>query len=350
MLEVILKNKILSSYMDIEYHNVGLLHGKMGPCLALYLLNKKYKMPDAEKIADELLSDIVSGLTNVDQIGFDYGLSGIGWGINLLHEYDCAEGEIDEILFEIDAFLYRKVNSYEFEQLNSYPRKIIDVWLYFIARLENPNHSIHSNLHRIDIAAIRNIVNKVYETAPSHFENMSKDLHVNILWDYPLLVYLMAKTYDIGIFREKIASIINIWEHHFWRSIPYNNINRISLALSLLFINIRIRNSGIEEYVRLLYSSINTKKILREIDYSITNIKDGWLYILFLLYKNIKILGQDDIKVSLMECQEMIIKKILISGGIESRIERLPPTFIDGISGIAYMYVRYSEVLDGLCI
>lgn len=84
------------------FTELGLYHGKMGIVLFLahyarYTGNNVY-----DKVAGYLLDDIFEEADEDIPINFEFGLCGIGWGIEYLLENDFMKGNSNDILHEID--------------------------------------------------------------------------------------------------------------------------------------------------------------------------------------------------------------------------------------------------------
>src|ERR1035437_3983241 len=91
-----------------EENNIGLCNGKMGLVLFFVHYSKITCNPIYEDIADELMNEITREIHNYLPIGFDSGLSGIGWGIEYLIQKRFLEGNSLEICEEIDKKLMEK--------------------------------------------------------------------------------------------------------------------------------------------------------------------------------------------------------------------------------------------------
>ncbi|RHR93629.1 glycosyltransferase [Parabacteroides sp. AF14-59] len=113
--------------------DLGLFHGKMGYILffvhyARYSHNKQF-----ETFAYELLDDLYEDVNKDLPINFEYGLCGIGWGIEFLVQNGFIEGDTDEILKEID----RRVMEYDVFHFSdfSFRTGLGGIVFYVIARL-----------------------------------------------------------------------------------------------------------------------------------------------------------------------------------------------------------------------
>lgn len=90
---------LLRSSMEEE---IGLFHGKMGLVLFFSHYFKHNGHPVYEDIANELMDELGEKIHSELPIGFSWGLSGIGWGIEYLLQNNFFEGDSLELCEEID--------------------------------------------------------------------------------------------------------------------------------------------------------------------------------------------------------------------------------------------------------
>jgi len=91
-----------------QEYNIGLFNGKMGLVLFFAHYSKITCNLIYEDIADELMNEITEEIHNDLPIGFDSGLSGIGWGIEYLIQKGFLKGNSLEICEEIDKKIMEK--------------------------------------------------------------------------------------------------------------------------------------------------------------------------------------------------------------------------------------------------
>lgn len=75
---------------DVQSH--GLMNGKMGLALFLYEYAKHTKEPMFFELSKELVVNIENEINPRSKIGFDSGLSGIGWGLQHMVNMGCEYG------------------------------------------------------------------------------------------------------------------------------------------------------------------------------------------------------------------------------------------------------------------
>lgn len=321
----------------------------MGACIALYLLNIKDLNPNAEKTADALMSQIYEQARKSHDISFDSGLTGIGYCINLLKIHNCVEGDIDDILYDIDAIAYRELTHFKFQVNRTYTIGLVGIGLYYASRLKNTFQPSQAIQHRLNEAALRIVIDKLYDTVPSIMGNISKDLYICALWDYPIIFCLMAKTFDVGIYREKIGAMVRAWCLYIQGSLPCYNINKLAFALALTYLNKRVCNQNLSKQINLLLAATDFDEIPNEVEYYVTNINEGWLYVLLLLEKAKNDLSKSHPQYSSIEkCKKRIVEECQLMNIHILKEENTDITFIGGMSGIAVIYSIFPELFEGI--
>ena len=158
---------ILINNCNDNIEQLGLFEGIMGNCLALYLLNKQIHCIEAERIAENMLERVSNEIYKIQSNTLDKGLSGIGWAINELLKTNCVEGDVDDILYEVDSIIYKFITD-PLNQINigNTANGLIGYLIYTVSRLENPNHMKSTFLHRLDAAMFRNVIDRIDSKCP----------------------------------------------------------------------------------------------------------------------------------------------------------------------------------------
>lgn len=121
-------------------HFNGILKGKLGICIFLYHFARYSKAEQYQVFADFLLEDIISSL-NSDNLGFAYGLSGIGYGINYLSDCKFIDTENEDILRDIEEVMYDHLEMQTENDISSeYP--LCSIGLYMTSKTLHDNNII----------------------------------------------------------------------------------------------------------------------------------------------------------------------------------------------------------------
>lgn len=99
-LEKMLRYATLRSEV-LESHG---LNGKIGMAILFYEYSRLYNDKLFQLYAEELLDSVLDSL-NSESLTIQDGLSGIAWGIVYLHKKGFIEGNLREILSEVDEHL-----------------------------------------------------------------------------------------------------------------------------------------------------------------------------------------------------------------------------------------------------
>jgi len=88
--------------------DIGLYHGKIGIVLFFAHYARFTGNPLYNEFAGELLDEVYNEINTGLPVNFEYGLCGIGWGIEYLLQNGFMEGDSDEILSDIDAIVMER--------------------------------------------------------------------------------------------------------------------------------------------------------------------------------------------------------------------------------------------------
>lgn len=101
--EVQLQNMINHLLLNASFiNNLGLFNGKMGVALFFYYMAKRTQNNQYEEFAEYILQEIYDEIDCSTSIYLENGLAGIGCGLIFLIENQFIEGDINEVLEDID--------------------------------------------------------------------------------------------------------------------------------------------------------------------------------------------------------------------------------------------------------
>lgn len=328
---------------------LSLFKGKAGICLALYAIAKKTGSHISEQAADGLLDEIAKGLPRIKSTSFDKGLSGIGWAVDRLHRWGCVSGDIDNILFYVDAAVYRTITNKIYSLGISLTDGLLGYMAYLTARLSNPKHKTDGYQHRLLTAALRVTVDKTQDIMPSIFPSMPKDFLITAMDDFPLLFVMMRRSIELGVYPHKIASMVRNWEMYIRGYVPYYNVNKLALAASLAYLHKALPLDFIGRQANALLYLTDIDNIHKEIDERIENINEGWYYCAFVLYEAARQTGQDSPWYADMEKARIgIVNRHLQEsvGRIGNDAFDKDISLVNGLSGIALLQSLFPEAFQ----
>ncbi|MCR4769280.1 MAG: hypothetical protein K5874_03600 [Bacteroidaceae bacterium] len=322
-----------------KYDNnlVDFFYGQMGICAALYMSNKRNSNMEIEQLADKFLDCILEKTKTIVDTSFEHGLSGIGFAINFLHKEGCISGDIDDILFSIDASIYKQLNDDEIKvppHLNGF----IGYLAYIVERIENPFHNKESLLHEIDMSMLRRIINNLYLLMPVYLKKLNEDLSPTFLSDCSILFYYFGRLLHANVYNEKIKKMISNLEVYVCSVIPHYNLNKILIANTLSYLNEKLRNESVKKYIKILYDAVEYEKIINEIDRGVNSFNVGWCNALINITIALKYIEDNDKVLMLYSQREKIssyadkcINEILTCNN-----NNVKANFINGISGVSF--------------
>lgn len=317
---------------------VGLFHGDMGICFALYMINKRDPSDEVEKKADDLLESVINRLRTVADPSFENGLSGIGFAINYLHKEKCIDGDIDDILYQIDATIYRYVNNND-NKLTPHLNGLVGFLIYVVERLNNPEHNKDSFLHELDVYLLRSIIDKLFIYLPKGLKTLNEDMFPTLIWDFPILFYYLGEALKTNVYNAKISNMIRALEIYLCSIIPYYNLNKILMANSLYSLNLGLNNEKLRKHIDLLINATDFSLIPDEIDRGLNCFYGGWCNALI----NLTIANQyirNKTVLSQIKEQHILIQKYA-EKSIEEIMQKKEDVAIDlaeGLSGLSLIY------------
>lgn len=129
-LQRIVNHLILNaSFID----DLGLYYGKMGVAISLYHYGRYANESMYELLGEKLIEDIFENIHENIPVTMDKGLCGIAWGICFLLENNFLEGNIDEILCDIDNKIMER-DPFRMTDL-SYSTGLEGIWSYVQTRI-----------------------------------------------------------------------------------------------------------------------------------------------------------------------------------------------------------------------
>lgn len=123
-------NKLLDSFLESTDLDAGLYYGKTGVML-LHCMHLK----SGDALYEQTIESIQSSIYDMEDYSFSKGLSGIGWGVQMMLEAGCIPSRYDSLLSNLDDSIYRKVANQKSQSLSLFsPNSALAKTLYFYQR------------------------------------------------------------------------------------------------------------------------------------------------------------------------------------------------------------------------
>jgi glycosyltransferase involved in cell wall biosynthesis len=134
--DLYLKNIAYHTLLNFnKIQDAGILYGKMGILIFLFYYAEYSNNTIFWELSEELLDKFCTSLNIYQSYCFNTGLTGIGWGISYLYQNKFIDGNINEILEEIDKKVM-EANPIKIDDL-SIETGIGGIFLYVLSRMHS---------------------------------------------------------------------------------------------------------------------------------------------------------------------------------------------------------------------
>lgn len=261
-------------------YSIGLAQGRIGICIYYYYL---YKFSNDEKyrvIADGLLDNIINEISLDLPITVESGLAGVALGIIHLLKEGFVEGDVNELLENIDNVIFKNVIFLSSSM--SYKKNELLYLLYFLsirldAQCDDGERYIYQEL-------IIKVIDLFCRDLKKDFFNEYYSFSV---YDYhlPVFAYVFGRLLKQNFYNGKILKIINEYESFILSIMPILHSNRLYLLCGIIRLLPFVNNVRWIEYANQLKKGINMSYILKsEMKNKHIFISNGLSMIYMLLY------------------------------------------------------------------
>jgi hypothetical protein len=240
-----------------QFPTLGLAYGKIGISIYFYILSRIENNQRYQDIGEKLLNDVINNLSQNQNINIETGLSGIALGIRYLIKNGYETGDVNEVLEDIDAHIYKILllsQSYPDQSLSLNSFDVIQLLFYFCIRLKDlPADSDNAFLFK---CLINQLINSLGIEISN---NYLKEASSYSLYEYnlPFLLYVLneIEKHDVRNGRMEILlqnTVTKVLSHR-----PLLHSNRLFLLWGMLSIRQRINSSKWDNYIQNLHEHID---------------------------------------------------------------------------------------------
>ena len=276
-----LNKKIISSIDKKKSSN--LTDGKMGLCIYFYHLSRWESNNGYLQVAEKLLNDVVNNLSNKSDLSVETGLAGIAVGINHLVKENFVEGDINEILEDVDSRIFKHLIFLKDNELTSRKPELIHYLYYLYLRY---TELLSSDDKYIFQELIIKTVEMIYSDLKADFFNENFSFSVKS-YQTPLLLYVISKICSLNIYNKRVEKIIEEFIGSILANIPLLQANRLYLLWGILHIKPYLPNSRdkINSHISFLKERIDIEYIMNEeLKNQDIYMKDGLSLVYMLLF------------------------------------------------------------------
>lgn len=232
------KEHILDPNILLEHRSslssIGLFDGKMG--LIIYFLSIGIEESNSKnsKLAKDLTEELILELKLHQQpAGFGSGLAGIAWGFEYLSRRGFIESNTDELLFEIDDYIYKYICESPDLDLNL-DNGLLGFGYYLLSRLQTKTTQTDCLGRDFLLMRLMTIViNRLYEKLEQNHLNFEEPARFDILWNLPLFLNLLVELKLMKFYDQKINILLQRLYFLLKTKIPRSLSNRLYLIMIL---------------------------------------------------------------------------------------------------------------------
>jgi len=260
MIQIEILNKKLLSLID--ECPLGLANGKMGLCIYFYYLSRMEKKDEFKIIAENLFDDVINNLSETTNISFESGLAGIAIGISHLVKEKFVEGDINEVLEDIDSCIFRKLVFYD-DKVNTSPNhQAIYIQLLYYLYIRYKAQTSYDEKFIFQELMIK-IIEKIKNNIQVYFLYEHLSFSINN-FHLPTFLYIISKIYNLNIYNTRIIKILEEYINQILSIIPILHANRLYLLWGLINIKecLPAYKKEIDSQIHILRGIINIDKII----------------------------------------------------------------------------------------
>lgn len=272
-------NKILLQSINKNYLT-GITQGKMGISIYFYHLAIAEQNEEYKTIAEQLLDDTLNRLFLESSISVESGLAGIALGVRHLINTGFVEGDVNELLEDIDDAIFKRLIFPE-PNLPYDKGELLHLLFYLSKRL---NDQVDENSRYIYCELIIYVLNIFVTELNDDFFNESLSFSI---YDFqlPVFTYICACLLKQNIYNNRIYKIVEEFEPKILSQFPALHANRLYLLCGILPLVPYMRSEKWKNYIDLLRKEIKLQVIFeKEMSNKHIFVSNGLSLIYLLLY------------------------------------------------------------------
>lgn len=224
MLTKNLEERIEKALQQLCYPS--LLKGDMGVCVYYFIMGRMRNDSQLTYKGELVLEKIMSSMGRYKKLCIEEGITGVALGVVYLLHNNYVKGDVNEILREVDSYVYKGIEVILENEKSSTDIKLpfLDVLIYFWVRLGQVENVARKSLYRRLVVCLLNHI-YLHRTDSFYQESLPFNLGKE---SYGFMV-ILAKIYEQGMERERIGRIFNEMKPFLFSNIPLLHANKLQL-------------------------------------------------------------------------------------------------------------------------
>lgn len=211
-----------------QTETIGLLEGKMGACVYYFMMGGKDPLSPMTQKGEALLADILRSMHGTRELSVAAGITGVALGVTYLIKNKYVEGCLNEILEDVDNFVYRSLcYSKDDRDGNYYNVPLIDILAYQLQRYKDLEEGYRKELAKEMLIIL---FNQIYIQREPDFYH--EPLPFNLKNQVCIYLWELVELYRLGIERERILHIFHEMKYFLFAQCPILHSNRLFLAVA----------------------------------------------------------------------------------------------------------------------
>ncbi len=251
----------IDNFLNTYGHTVtslGLLDGKMGQCLCLFVGGRMSNDQCQSDHAEKLLAEVLLDMESETATSIASGIMGIALGLTFLTQQKYIDGDINEILEDIDRYMYKSTSKFiQKEMPIEEDTPILDALLYMLVRRYSTNNMQYRRLY--DMIIIQ-LFNYIYIHVP--FDFWDEPLPFNIKYNCCVFLMELMAIYRLGIENERILHMLDELKCTIFSRMPLLHPNRLVLMATATFVGATTEKEEWSDFAKRIRAEIDVDNLL----------------------------------------------------------------------------------------
>jgi hypothetical protein len=219
-------------------------------------MSKLLHQPQYESAADSLLDSFYGKAYDILPKGIEYGVAGLGFGLMYLIKKHLAEGDINDVLEEIDIQIFRPLTFLKDQTLSDSFRKA-ELLYYCSVRYGDQMQG------EVNEMIFKRLIFSILNSCVSIPDDLTKEpVSFSLSFRLPFFLYSLGATAAHEPFRYKVKKIAEGITGKVVSLLPVLHSHRLYLLWGMIRLTQIFRLPAWEEHIHLLRSGMDMNRII----------------------------------------------------------------------------------------